>query len=592
MGRAERALIVVLLLGCKPGPREPARPAPSARPVPPAVSRIEPAPVAAPSSAPALPAVSTLLGGGGRRSVSGQKGMVTSAEAYATRAGVELLEAGGNAMDAAVGTAAALSVTHPSAGNLGGGGFLLVRPRGGPTVALDFRETTPASLVRADFDRMIADKGRGPVAVGVPGSVAGLLQAHRRFGQLPLARVLDPAIRLARGGFSLSHAQAAALKKSWPALRLDPAARRVFTGKAGEPHAAGASLVQADLAGTLERIASLGEGGFYAGSTAHAIATATGQRVTLADLSAYRAVVREPLRLPYRGFTVETMPLPSTGGLLLLGELGALQKLGASAHPADSAAEIHLFAEVSKRAQAVRRLSLLDPDALTEEDRRRREALLLDPDTLLAVPVDTARATPSASVHPLYREALRETEHTTHLSTADATGMVVSLTTTLSAPFGAKLMAPGTGVLLGNAVASFGSTGDNQPVPGRRTTSSMAPTLVLKGDAPLFVLGTPGGDTIPSTLTLLVRRLVDRGMPLDEAIDAPRYHHGFVPDSLRTEAARPLRKPRDAELAKLGHHLAPSWATQGDANCLLLQDGVTYGYADPRDGEGLSLGVR
>jgi gamma-glutamyltranspeptidase/glutathione hydrolase len=436
---------------------------------------------------------------------------------------------------------------------------------------------------------MIADKGRGPVAVGVPGSVAGLLAAHRRFGKLPLARVLEPSIRLARGGFTLSRGQAAVLKKSWPALRIDPAARRVFVGKAGEPVAAGARLVQTDLATTLERLAALGEAGFYAGATAQAISTATESRVTLAELSAYRAVFREPLRLPYRGLTVETMPLPSTGGLVLLGELGALRAVGASELTAESAAEVHRFVEVSKRAQAVRRLSLLDPDALTEDERRKREHLLLDPATLLGVPLDPARSTPAASIHPLYRGALRETEHTTHLSTADASGMVVALTTTLSASFGAKVMAPGTGVLLGNAVASFGSVGDNQPAAGRRTTSSMAPTLVLSGDSPVLVLGTPGGDTIPSTLTLLVRRLVDRGRPLDEAIDAPRFHHGFVPDSVRTEAARPLSKPVEAELRALGHRLAPSWAAQGDANCLLLQGGVTFGYADPRDGDGLSL---
>jgi gamma-glutamyltranspeptidase/glutathione hydrolase len=171
----------------------------------------------------------------------------------------------------------------------------------------------------------------------------------------------------------------------------------------------------------------------------------------------------------------------------------------------------------------------------------------------------------------------------------DAGGMVVSLTTTLSASFGAKLMAPGTGVLLGNAVASFGSVGENQPVPGRRTTSSMAPTLVLRDGNPVLVLGTPGGDTIPSTLTLLVRRLVDHGSSLDDAIDAPRFHHGFVPDRVRTEAARPLGKLLETELEARGHRLTPSWAVQGDANCLLLQGRVAFGYADPRDGDGLAL---
>ncbi len=587
------ALFLAVALACHPTPDAPVAPAGSARPALPEPAASSSASPVASSSPPAPPPAPSLppaaLGGGGSRSVSSRKGVVTSAEAHATRAGVELLEAGGSAMDAAVATAAALAVTHPSAGNLGGGGFLLVRAPGGPTLAFDFRETAPASLVRADFDRMIADKGRGPVAVGVPGSVAGLLAAHRRFGRLPIARVLEPAVRLARGGFPLGKAQAAVLKTSWATLRLDPAARRVFAGKSGEPLAAGATLVQPDLAATLDRVATLGDAGFYAGTTAQAISAATGKRVTLAELSGYRAIVREPLRLPYRGLTIETMPLPSTGGLVLLGELAALDTLGASTLPAESTGEAHLFVEVSKRAQAVRRLSLLDPDALSEDERRKRERLLLDPATLLAVPIDPKRATPAASVHPLYREALRETEHTTHLSAADADGMVVALTTTLSASFGAKLMAPGTGVLLGNAVASFGSIGDNQPAPGRRTTSSMAPTLVLQNGTPVLVLGTPGGDTIPSTLTLLVRRLVDRGQPLDAAVDAPRFHHGFVPDSVRTEAARPLGKPREEELTALGHRLSPSWAAQGDANCLLLADGVGYGYADPRDGDGLAL---
>jgi gamma-glutamyltranspeptidase/glutathione hydrolase len=588
-------LLAAFALGCGSTPKgaSPSAPATRATPivaVPAASAPAAPALAsshAASSTAPATPL--PVLGGGGARSVSGAKGVVTSAEGHATRAGVELLEAGGSAMDAAVGTAAALAVTHPSAGNLGGGGFLLVRSAGGPTLAFDFRETAPSVLPRADFDRMIANKGRGPVAVGVPGSVAGLLAAQRRFGRLPLSRVLEPAIRLARGGFPLSKAQAAVLKTSWPALRLDAAARRVFGGKSGEPVAAGATLVQTDLAATLERVATLGEAGFYAGATAQAIEAATGKRVTQADLSGYRAVVREPLRLEYRGFSVETMPLPSTGGPVLLGELTALTKLGAAALAAESAAELHLFVEVSKRAQAVRRLSLLDPDAITEDDRKKREQLLLDPALLLAVPVDPARATPAPAVHPLYREALRETEHTTHLSAVGADGMVVSLTTTLSASFGAKVMAPGTGVLLGNAVASFGSVGDNLPVPGRRTTSSMAPTLVLSGGAPVLVLGTPGGDTIPSTLTLLVRRLVDRGRALDDAIDAPRLHHGFVPDQVRTEAARPLGKVLETELKAMGHRLAPSWAAQGDAHCVFLANGVAFAYADPRDGDGLAL---
>ena len=210
---------------------------------------------------------------------------------------------------------------------------------------------------------------------------------------------------------------------------------------------------------------------------------------------------------------------------------------------------------------------------------------------MLAVPIDPAHATPSASVHPLYADALRELEHTTHLSVVDQDGMVVSLTTTLSASFGAKIMVPASGVLLGNAVASFSSSGDNQPVPGRRTTAPMAPTLVLLDQerAVVLVLGTPGGDTIPSTLGLLIERLLSHGVPLDAAIDAPRVHHGFVPDQVRYEAARPLPKATLDALAKKGHRLFRSFATQGDVSALLLAGGTAYSYADPREGPGLAL---
>jgi gamma-glutamyltranspeptidase/glutathione hydrolase len=245
--------------------------------------------------------------------------------------------------------------------------------------------------------------------------------------------------------------------------------------------------------------------------------------------------------------------------------------------------------ETERRAQALRRFHVVDPDALDEPGRRAMHARFLDPAALLAVPVDPAHATPSSKVHPLYAEALRELEHTTHLSVVDADGLVVALTTTLSASFGAKLMVPGAGVLLGNAVGSFSSSGDNQPAPGRRTTSSMAPTLVLANEEPRLVLGTPGGDTIPSTLSLLVTRLLDQQRPLDAAVDAPRLHHGFVPDGVRYEAARPPAAALLGELEARGHRLLPSWASQGDASVVAISRGVPYGYADPREGPGLAL---
>jgi gamma-glutamyltranspeptidase/glutathione hydrolase len=567
--------------------------APSSKPRP-AAPREPQTPAAAAHSPPAATptAAKTKLAGGGSRSISGQDGVVASAEPNATRAGVLVLEQGGNAVDAAVATALALAVTHPSAGNLGGGGFLLVRPPAGPTLALDFRENAPRSLTRADFDRTIARKGTGPGAIAVPGSVAGLVHVQRRFGKIALSRVLAPAHSLARDGHVLSAAEAALLARGWPALRLDAAARRVFGDGKGKPKAAGTRLVQADLARTLERIATQGEAGFYTGDTAKAITEASGGRIGAADLSAYRAIEREPLRISYRSFELETMPPPSAGGVVLAGTLRALESLQTAALPAESSRELHLFLEVSRRAQALRRFVVSDPDALDTSARAAMLLRFLKPEQLLALPIDPAHATPSAKVHPLYPEALRELEHTTHLSVIDAGGMVVSLTTTLSASFGSKIMAPGTGVLLGNAVASFGSVGDNQPAPGKRTTSSMAPTLVLADGHTRLVLGTPGGDTIPSTLALITRRLLDHGAELDAAVDAPRLHHGFVPDNVRFEAARPLPKALQQELKALGHRLRPLWSTQGDANCALLDDGIAYAYADPREAGGLALAAR
>ncbi len=524
--------------------------------------------------------VSALSGGEG--AVHGEYGAVTSVEAHATRAGVTMLEHGGNAVDAAVATAYALAVTHPSAGNLGGGGFMLIRPRGGPTVALDFRETAPAALTRDKFDAMERAGGLGPVSVGVPGSVAGLELARDRFGKLARTDVLAPAIELARS-YPLGEHQAALLSFSFRALSRDPAARAVFAhGK--KPYLAGERLVQKDLEHTLELIAQSGRDGFYTGQTARGLTTLTGGLISEADLTGYQAKWREPLSFDYRGLTVEVMPPPSAGGVAVTEMLEMLQALHASALPHDSAAELHLFLEASRRAQAERRFSVIDPDALSPEENAQKRARFLDPRTWLdKAPIDPEHATPSEKVHPLFADALREFEHTTHLSVVDASGMVVSLTTTLSGSYGAKIVAPGTGVVLNNSVASFASSGDNQAVGGRRTVSSMAPTLVLHDGEPILVLGTPGGDTIPSTIVQILRHVIDHGESLTKAVDAPRLHHGFVPDEVRYEPRNAPPAAVLAELAKRGHKLKKGRSAIGDANEILLVHGIAYAYADARE---------
>lgn len=523
--------------------------------------------------------------------MNGANGIVTSSEAQATRAGVSVLERGGNAVDAAVATAFALAVTHPSAGNIGGGGFLLVRRAGSDasTVALDFRETAPAALTREGFDKMQRGGAKGGAAAGVPGSVAGLLYALEHFGSLPREQVLAPAIALAKNGFVLGRRQADLLAGSYAELKKDRTLAKRLGTDAG-PKPSGSRITMPELAVSLERIQKDGAAGFYSGPTADALARAPGSLIRPSDLESYRPIERPVLSFEYRGLTVETMPPPSAGGVALAEILGMLQALGA--HEAHGAEELHLFLEASRRAQADRRFSVRDPDSLppsAQADAMRR--FISGPLLLDRAPIDRDHATPSKKLAPLFPGAAPESEQTTHLSVVDAQGMVVSLTTTLSASFGAKITAPGTGIVLNNTVASFSSTGENQPAPGRRTTSSMAPTLVLDAGRVALVLGTPGGDTIPSTIAQVLRNVVDHGFPLDQAVAAPRIHQAFLPDRARFETRRPLDPSLVKALKAFGHDISGSHIAMGDSNDILLDEQQAYGVADPR-GSGLAAAAR
>jgi gamma-glutamyltranspeptidase / glutathione hydrolase len=534
------------------------------------------------------------LSPGGADTAQGLHGLVVSVEEQATRAGVSVLEAGGNAVDAAVATAYALAVTHPSAGNLGGGGFMLVARPGQPTAALDFRERAPLATDTVRFNAMQQAGAVGPAASAVPGSVAGLNLAERNFGRLGLERVLAPAIALARNGHVVGAREALTLSWAWPSLRRDPEARRVF-GSAHGPLRAGDRLVQPELALTLERIAQAGDAGFYAGPTAAALVRAMGSTglITLADLLEYRAALREPLEFEYRGYAVTTMPPPSSGGMAVAQMLLALESLAAYELPAGSADELHLFAEVSKRAQAQRRFELVDPDSAPDAMSAAGLAPRLTALALLDVwpRVDPTRATPSSLVNAAYQTAEREPEHTTHISVVDADGNAVSCTTTLSGGYGARYMAAGTGVVMNNSLAAFSNVGLNLPKGGRRMLSSMAPTLLSTGGRAVALLGSPGGGTIPSTIVQVLRHLVDHGMTLEQAIEAPRLHHGFVPDELRLERSRPFPEAVLLELQARGHTLHSDPVPMGDADNIIVVAGVAYGHADSREG-GLALAAR
>jgi len=516
--------------------------------------------------------------------------MVSSVEAEATRAGVAMLARGGNAMDAATAVAYTLAVTHPSAGNLGGGGFLLYRPRGGPTVVVDFREQAPRGLTQPLFDDMIRKGGTGAASVAVPGTVAGLVLGHARFGKLTRDAVMAPAIELARKGYRLSAGQAARVRGAWASLQHDPEARRLFGAGRG-PKGEGAVLVQGELADTLDAIRTRGAPGFYQGAFGKALSalSARGGLVTEADLAAYAAHLREPLSRPYRGYTVEVPPPPSAGGVAVQMLLGLSERTEAHRLSRLSADEAHLFAELSRRVHALRRFEIGDPASLPDVDFSRELSRWLDPAQVLAAgpPVDPARATPSKDVHALFPSAMKELEHTTHFSVADAEGNVASCTTTLSASFGSRVVA--AGVVLNNSLAAFGTVGRNTPAPGRFMTTSMSPVLVLASGEPVLVTGSPGGDTIPSTVVRVIRGVVDYGMPLDEAVDAPRLHHGFVPDEVRYESGRPPERALLGALRAKGHRLAAPTRALGDANSVLLVGRVLHGYADPREG-GLAAG--
>jgi gamma-glutamyltranspeptidase/glutathione hydrolase len=519
--------------------------------------------------------------------------MVVSVELHATQVGVRMLEMGGNAVDAAVATAYALAVTHPSAGNLGGGGFMLIARRGQPIVSVDFRERAPAATTVSAFLRMLQGGAKGPGASAVPGTVAGLNLAQQRFGLLPLDQVVLPAVELARRGHRIGSRQAEALAHAWHDLARDRAARRVF-GTGRERRSVGDFLVKHDLADTLEANARQGDAGFYSGPTARRIEAAMRKTglIRREDLSSYRAVIREPLRFPYHGFEVVTMPPPSSGGLAMAQIVSLLEQLGAERLTPGSADELHLFIEASKRAQARRRYELVDPDADPVGMSASVLAERLTPQALLALkpPIDPRRASPAAEVYVPERGLPPELPHTTHLSVVDAQGNAVSCTVTLSSGFGARYVVPGTGVVMNNALAAFGGAGRNLPQPGRRMLSSMSPTLVLRnGGEVVAVLGSPGGDTIPSTVAQVLRHLVEHEMSIDQAVEAPRLHHGFTPDEVRVESSRPFDPAVLAELEARGHRIVASSTPMGDANNIVVVDGVAYGRADSREG-GLALG--
>ncbi len=485
--------------------------------------------------------------------VRARSGMVVSAHREASAAGVEVLKAGGNAVDAAVATGFALAVTFPVAGNIGGGGFIVIRQPDGQATTFDYREKAPGAAQRDMFldenGDFVPDRSqRGYLASGVPGSVAGMLAAHAKYGKLPLGRVLAPAIRLAEEGFVLSHRQAQRFNGYRPEFKPYPSTVKYFLKPdTTQRWLEGDLFTQRDLGRVLRRIAEQGRDGFYKGPTADLIVAEMrrgGGLITHADLEAYQAVERAPLVGRYRGRRVITMGPPSSGGVALLQLLNAVEPYDIRALGWNGSATVHLMGEAMRRAYADRAEFLGDPDFV----EMPIETLASKPYTQERMhSFNPYRADTSARLSHGNPYAYESTE-TTHYSVVDNEGRAVSVTTTINGGFGSMVVVDGAGFFLNNEMDDFsakpgvpnmfGLVGNeaNSIAPGKRMLSSMTPTIVEDEQGRLYmVIGTPGGSTIITTVFQVMLNTIDHGMDIQQAVDAGRVHHQWLPDVLSAE---------------------------------------------------------
>ncbi len=544
--------------------------------------------------------------------VAARNGMVVTAQQYATRVGVDVLERGGNAIDAAVAVGYALAVVYPAAGNLGGGGFMTLQLADGKRTFIDFRETAPLAATPTMYQDANGDvipdlSTRGHLSVAVPGSVAGLEYARAKYGTLPRTKLIDPAIALAERGFVLDQGDVDILAEGTEDFRKDPATAAIFL-RNGAPHAVGATLVQKDLARTLRAIRERGAGGFYKGPVAAALIASSRSGkgiITQADLDAYRVRELAPVECDYRGFHVVSAPPPSSGGVVLCQILGVLEAYPLGQYGWGSARAVHLEIEAMRRAYVDRNFLLGDPAFV----RNPIEQLLDRKYTArIRASIDLEHAGDSASLSPGI--ATQEGTHTTHYSIADRFGNAVSVTYTLNDWFGARVTAAGTGMLLNNEMDDFTSKpgvpnlyglvqgAQNRIEPGKRSLSSMTPTIVLRDGKPWMVVGTPGGSRIITATLLTLLNVIDYGMDIQEAVDAPRIHQQWLPDATLVET-RALSPDTRAILESMGHKLAPPQPENHVAAILIgapSRDGKPvgankfYGALDPRRDTGLALG--
>ncbi|MCZ6915798.1 MAG: gamma-glutamyltransferase [Gemmatimonadetes bacterium] len=492
-------------------------------------------------------------------------GMVVSADMRASQVGRDVLRAGGNAIDAAIATGFALAVTHPGAGNIGGGGFMVVRLPDGRATAIDFREKAPLA---ANADMFLDENGtysstlhhNSHLAVGVPGTVAGFAKAHERYGKLPWARLVGPAVDLAAEGFVLTGNLARSLRGVVQRLSRYPATVDAFT-RDGEEYLPGEVLRQPDLARTLERIMREGRKGFYRGETARLLAAEMrrgGGLITEEDLARYEAIERTPIRGTFRGYEIISMPPPSSGGPALVQMLNVLEGYDLRSMGHNSAAYIHHVTEAMRRAYRDRALLLADQDFVeVPVDRLTSKEYAAE----LRQSINPAMAGHS---DPADVSVPHESDQTTHYSVVDADGMAVSVTYTLEQGYGSGIVVPGAGFLLNNEMGDFNpqrglttsggliGTEPNLARPEQRMLSSMTPTILARDGRLVAVIGSPGGRTIINTVLQVALNVMEFDMGIQEAVDARRLHHQWLPDNLRIEAGG-VSAETVGQLRAMGH---------------------------------------
>ena len=513
--------------------------------------------------------------------------MVASANEIASQAGIEILRQGGNAVDAAVAVGFALAVVHPEAGNIAGGGYILVRMADGRAKAIDYRETAPASATPALFSNA-KDFRVGYKASATPGTVAGLAMAHQMFGKLPWKTVLEPARRLAAKGYPASQRMDIILPLQVPVMKGYPETAKVFLHGGETPLKQGETVLQPDLARTLARLQAKGAREFYEGETARLIDAdmrAHNGTITYDDMKAYKPIVRDPIEGVYRGHRILAVPPSTSGGFTLIEMLNILERYPARVGGEGSTESRHLMIEAMRRAFHDRREFAADPAFYpVPVERLISKAHAAE----LAANLSLDRATPSQSLTVVESEEGHESFDTTHFSVIDEAGNIVTNTYTLNDFYGSQVMPKGTGVLMNDIMVGFttrpGARGT--VAPGKRPVSSMTPVIVLNQDnSPWFALGSPGSQTIPNSVLQVIVNIIDFKMSLRDAVEYPRIHHQYLPDRVDAEPGALVLDVAE-KLRAMGHALNPKLRSQGDIHAVAVEPGTGWriGWSDGRRG--------